>query len=49
MTWSWLLSTAFDVIGIVLLWRIYRAIRVLRDTRLTPQTFADYLRKQAQV
>jgi hypothetical protein len=45
MTWTWLLSTAFDVIGIVLLWRIYSAIRVLRDTRVTPQTLVDFLSK----
>lgn len=45
MTWSWLLSTAFDVIGIVLLWRIYSAIRVLRDNRVTAQMLVDHLSK----
>jgi hypothetical protein len=39
---DWLLSHAVGIVIAVLLWRILRALVVLRDSRVTPQTLHDY-------
>jgi hypothetical protein len=44
---DWLLSHAVGIVIAVLLWRILRALVVLRDGRVTPQMLDDFYRRFA--
>jgi len=43
---EWIYAHAFEIVALYLLWRIARSLHVLRDSRITPQTFEDYFMRK---